>query len=212
MITTTLFEEFPTCPTYGFTSQPDYLVKITQREGGYERRDRKWSQALHTYDGVPLGDRPQADIEAIVNFWHAMGGMAEKFRFKDWADYSSGPLDMDTTPLDQPIIIGDGSPSQFQLNKQYLVGSKITNRTIQFPNGATIRVANEAGIEQASSAWTLEEDTGILTPNGGFVGTPNSWGGEFFVPCRFNGPLKVEISNFKILTLSVSIIEVRPAP
>lgn len=213
MITTTLLPTFPGCPTYGFTSQPDYLVKIVTREGGYEKRDRKWQQALHRYEGMPMGERPQRDIEAIAEFFHGVGAQTHKFRFLDYADFKSCRLDDDASALDQPFITGPGSPGAYQLVKVYPASpARTTTRVITQPNGGTIRVANEASIEQAAGTWTIEEDTGLLVPGPGFAGVPTSWGGEFFVPCRFDGPLRVEISNFEIQSLACSLIEVRPEP
>lgn len=211
MIIATLLPTFPGCPTFGFTSQPDYLVKIVQREGGFERRDRKWAQALHRYDGAPLGPRPQRDIEDILRFWHAIGGQSTKFRFKDWGDYKSCLLDNDVTAIDQPLEFAPGSPGGYQLVKQYIEGSLIQERTIRYPKGDTIVVANEVGAEQAASTWVIEEDTGLVVPGVGFVGTPTSWGGEFYVPCRFDGPFKIELSDYKVQNLQVSIVEIREA-
>lgn len=209
MITVTTLPTFPTCPTYGFTSQPDYLVKIVTREGGFERRDRKWSQPLHYYEGMPTGDRPQRDIETLLKFWHAMGGTYRKFRFKDWADYKSCGLDDEVEAIDQPVALVSGSPGGYQLYKRYDHEGLEQLRKITRPNGSTIKIANHLGAEQPSSSWTIEEDTGLLVPNGGFVGTPAGWGGEFFVPCRFDSQFKTEIVNYKIMNLTVSIREVR---
>lgn len=210
MITATTLPLFPSCPSYGFSSQPDYLVKIVQREGGIERRDRKWEEPLHFYEGAPMGPRPQADIEAIARFYHAMGGTHRRFLFKDFADYRSAALDDDITPLDQAFVdLGGG---QYQMVKTYEDESSIysTIRTIRHPVGSTIRVANTLGAEQASSRWTINEDTGILTLDGSFVGTPGAWGGEFYVPCRFDAPCRTEIVEFKIFSLVCTIREVRP--
>lgn len=204
---------FPECPSYGFTSQPDYLVKIVAREGGYEKRDRKWSQPLHYYEGVPMGPRPQEDIESIVAFWHAMGGTHQEFLFLDYVDYKSCLLDDDPAALDQPLeVLGGG---QWRLTKRYEAGASSpasgyeTLRTITKPKGSSILIANDSGVVQASSRWTIDEDTGILTVEGSFVGTPASWGGEFYVPCRFDGNLRTQIVNKKIHDLQCSIREVR---
>lgn len=212
MIVASELAVFPECPSYGFTSQPDYLVKIVAREGGYEKRDRKWSQPLHYYEGVPMGPRGQEDIETIVQFWHAMGGTHQEFLFIDYVDYKSCLLDDDVSALDQPLeVLGGG---QWRLVKSYEEAGASTEyetlRTITKPKGSTILIANELGAVQASSRWTIDEDTGILTIEGSFVGTPNSWGGEFYVPCRFDGALRTQIANKKILDLQCSIREVRP--
>lgn len=212
MITPTVLAVFPECPSYGFSSRPDYLVKIVAREGGYEKRDRKWAQPLHYYDGVPMGPRPQADIESIAAFWHAMGGTFREFLFLDYADYRSCGLDDTANYDDQPLEIL--SVSAWQLIKRYTASAAVTGdfetlRTISKPIGSTIRIANELGAEQSSTLWTIDEDTGILTIEPGFVGTPTSWGGEFYVPCRFDGDLRVQIVNKQIMDLQCSLKELR---
>lgn len=193
---------FPTCPTFGFTVQPDILVKIISREGGGERRDRKWQQALRSYTAVPIGPRPQADIEAVLGFWLAIGGMANIFRFKDWSDFKSCPLGAQPSAFDQQLGIIAGSPALYQLQKTYSAGVYSQVRPITRPRGSTILIANTLSEIQAADRWSLDESTGILTPGGGFVGTPGAWGGEFDVPVRFSAPPQIELTNFEIQQLN----------
>jgi uncharacterized protein (TIGR02217 family) len=202
-------EIFPTCPTYGFTSEPRYLVKIVAREGGFERRTRKWSRPLHRYVAVPLGDRSAADVQEVLYFWHAVGGMFTTFRFRDWADYKSCAVQDEPSPTDQPFTFIPGSPGGYQLVKRYTAGSLEQLREIVKPEGATIRVANEFGVEQPSNRWILDEATGLLQPIAGFEGTPASWGGQFYVPVRFDSELPVEITNKQIQAATFALAEVR---
>lgn len=211
-VTASLLPVFPECPTYGFSSTPDYLVKIVTREGGFETRDRKWEEPLHAYEGVPMGNRPQADIERILKFYHAVGATAYKFRFKDWIDYMSCDLDDEPSALDQPLTLVSGSPGGYQLLKRYAtedVAGYETYRTIRKPLGTSIRIANQAGVEQSSSTFNVEEDTGLINVLPGFSGTPATWGGEFYVPCRFAAPIKPTIVNRKIISLECYISEIR---
>lgn len=200
-------EVFPGCPTFGFVAEPNYLVKITSREGGFERRDRKWARPLTKYTGVPMGDRPQADIEQILYFWHAMGGMWSGFRFKDWTDFKSCRLDASPLATDMPLAASGDSPASFRLIKQYRAGSTIQEREITRPIGSTIHIANEVGATQ--TAWTLDEKTGLVTIGGGFSGTPTSWGGEFDVWVRFDAQFNPTFSNHNIMNVSVSLAEIR---
>lgn len=204
---------FPACPTFGFTSEPEYLVKITAREGGYERRDRKWSRPLIKFTGVPLGDQPQAEIEEVLYFWHAMGGMSSPFRFKDWTDYKSCPLDAAPTAGDQPLVASGDSPPSYRLVKQYVVGSIIQQREILRPDGNTIMIGNETGAPQPPSHWSLDESTGLVTIGPGFAGVPTAWGGEFYVWVRFDAQLNPQISNYQIQSVTVQLCELRvPLP
>lgn len=201
---------FPSCPTFGFSVKPRLLVKKTELESGRRRRDRKWSQGLRVFEGVPLGNRPQADIEAALYFFWAVAGESIVFRFKDWSDYKSCTLDADPTPLDQPFQLTAGSPGGYRLAKLYTTAGLQEYRKITRPKGDTIRVANELGQEQVSSRWTLDESTGYLTPNGSFVGTPTAWGGEFYVPVAFDeGATQFELISHKVQTATVTLEEDR---
>lgn len=203
---------FPACPTYGFQMTPRILVKRTEREGGYSRRDRKWSEALRMFNAVPLGNKVEADAYTIYNFFLAIGGQSTLFRFKDWIDFKSCDIEADYTALDQPFLLISGSPGGYQMLKAYTYGSFTEYRRITKPVGSTILVANQSGVVQATTAYTVEEATGLIVPNGSFSGTPGSWGGEFYVPCTFAEDLDIEIVNYRIQRLAAVLREERIEP
>lgn len=209
MITADNAPVFPACPTFGFVAEPNFLVKIVGREGGYERRQRVWAQSLTKYTNVPSGDQRQADIEAVYGFWMAVGGMSNGFRFRDYMDYKSCLLDEDPEPTDQPIISSGDSPASYRLTKEYTAGQFVQQRIIQRPRGSTIQIANDVGVTQDSSDWTLDEGTGVLTIGGGFSGVPTSWGGEFDVWVRFDAQLNPTFSNYQVLNVTVQLTELR---
>jgi uncharacterized protein (TIGR02217 family) len=209
MITPDNAAVFPACPTYGFVAEPNILVKISPREGGYERRQRVWSQSLSTYSSVPIGDQHQDDIEAIYNAWMAVGGMSNCFRFTDYMDMQSCGLSSEPAPTDQPLVATGDSPSGYRLVKDYVFGPWTLSRYIQRPIGSTIMIANEEGVEQDGSKWTLNEANGVVIPNGGFSGTPTFWGGQFHVWVRFDSQLNPTFSNYKILNVTVQLKEIR---
>ena len=198
---------FPICPAYGFSVDPYILVKIITREGGFELVDRKWAQARRVYDGTPLGDRVQEDIEAILYFWLAVGGTSGAFRFKDFTDYKSCRLAASIAAVDQPLVLTGDSPTSYQLTKQYTYGALTHVRPIRRPVGETVVIANEVGAVQTD--WTCDEATGIVTPGGSFAGTPTAAGFEFEVYCRFNSNFVPQIVNKEIQNAEVSIIEKR---
>lgn len=207
----TAFPEFPECPTYGFNSQPQYLVNINTRDGGFERVDARWTRPLNVYTAVPLGDRDEADIQSILYFWHAMGGRSSTFIIKDWTDYKSCPVQDDVGLLDQPLqpVTLVDSSTAYQLVKEYAVGSFTQVREITQPIGTTIVVANESGVEQDD--YTLDESSGLLKPGPSFTGTPQSWGGEFNVAVRFDSELAMQVVDQQIQTVSFTLCEKRIA-
>lgn len=205
------YPTFPNCPSYGFSSRPEYLVVITERTGGYEKRNLRWQEPLFFYDGAPFGPRVEDEIYRILNFYHAMRGMHRRFRFKDWVDYRS-TLSM-FSPFggsDQPFVALGGG--QYQLVKIYdTENADPLVRKIVHPIGATLIVTNSLGAVQVSSRWSIDENTGILTTLGGFVGTPGGWGGEFYVPARFAAAIAPEIVDRQINSLSCSLRSLRSA-
>lgn len=210
MITSDTAEIFPSCPTFGFTASPRYRVPVIERSGGYERRTRKWARPLNTFTAVPIGDRPEDDIQQVLYFFHAHGGRSVGFRFKDYADYKSCAVQEAATALDQPLVEVPDSPGVYQLIKQYQFGALTQQREIFKPKGDTIRIANELGVEQPSDRWTINEATGILEPEGSFSGVPTSWGGEFYVYARFRDEqLDVELTNYRIQACSFAVVEIR---
>jgi uncharacterized protein (TIGR02217 family) len=120
-------------------------------------------------------------------------------------------IDDDPLPTDQPFVEITDSPGGWQLVKLYEDEDAINQqqRLIQKPIVGTIRVANEVGAEQAAGTWTLDYDTGILTPDVGFVGTPTTWGGQFHVPVMFETAPEFSVTNRRIQETSFALRELR---
>jgi uncharacterized protein (TIGR02217 family) len=203
---------FPTCPSFGFTSRPDYSVTIVERASGLRSINRNWYYPLHTYSAVPIGERAQEDIHKVLKFWHAIGGQSGRFLFFDYVDHrSSVDIDNEPTPTDQPLVENVNSPGGYQLVKLYEDEAALyqQQRLIQKPISGTIRVANEVGAEQAPGTWTLDYDTGILQVEGGFIGTPATWGGQFYVPVMFESTPEFSVTNRRIQQTSFALRELR---
>jgi uncharacterized protein (TIGR02217 family) len=203
----TEYATFPECPGFGFTVEPRYMTKAIDGEGGQERIDRRWDKPLSFFTAVPTGNRDADVVQNLLNFWHAVGGTSNRFRFKDWTDYKSCKTNQTPTAIDQPfeVVVGSG----YQMIKQYVAGLRTQNREIYRPVGSTIVVANTLGATQTD--WILDESTGILTPGVGFVGTPGSWGGEFDLPCRFLTDYSLTVEDgVDIQSGSFTLRECRP--
>ncbi|MBA3562900.1 MAG: DUF2460 domain-containing protein [Gammaproteobacteria bacterium] len=200
---------FPACPTFGFTSTPDYSVTVIELANGRRRINRNWYYPLHVYSAVPLGEQPEADIETVLRFWHAVGGRSGRFTFKDWVDFRSCPVGAAPAATDQPLVEVAGTPGTWQLYKLYQDDALLLQqqRIISRPVETTLTIANELGVTQTD--WTLDADSGILTPGGIFSGTPTSWGGEFDVPVMFESAPPFQISNYRIQSTSFALMEVR---
>lgn len=200
---------FPAAPSFGFISSPRYEVSVTRLAGGQEQRNRNWSRPLYRFTAT-IGPRDSAVIQELLEFWHAMGGKEYGFRFKDWADYKSCRVAVDLSPLDAPLVLVAGSPTEYQLTKRYTFGSRSQDRDITKPVASTVRVANESGVEQAAARWTLDSTNGRLRPLGTFVGTPTTWGGEFDTAARFDmDEFPVVIEDQAVHSVQIALMELR---
>lgn len=204
-ITADTTEIFPNVPSYGFTVEPQYLVSIVQREAGYERRVRRWARPLNRYTAVPLAERVTADIYSVWQFWHAMGGRATVFRLLDpFENLSCAPGGV-VARTDQPVVsLGNGT---YQLVKRYTYGSVTQDRYITRPKGSTILIGGAGG--STITAFDLNESTGVITPTGSPLPVPTTWGGQFYVPVRFDSELPVEMSNKGAQRVTFALAEVR---
>lgn len=201
-------DRFPVCPSVGAQSAPAYQVSVARMMSGAERRNRFWQYPLHRYT-VSVDPRQVDEVQTVLEWWHAMGGMECGFRWIDYADYKSCQVHLNPTPLDQPLE-ATGSPLAYQLMKQYTVGARTQERIILKPVSGTIRVANGSGVEQASNLWDLDETTGQLITLPGFSGIPTTWGGEFDVPVRFEGTeLPITLIQNRIHGTSFTLVELR---
>lgn len=179
-------ERFPICPSLNVQSAPAYRVSVARMDSGQERRNRFWQYPLHRIT-ASVDPRKVDEVQTVAEWWHAMGGAECGFRWKDYADYKSCRVQQTPTALDQGFLAVDASDPGYQLVKTYTAGGRSQNRIISKPVVGTILVANEVGAVQTSDRWDLDSTTGIITPLGGFVGVPTTWGGEFDVPVRFEG-------------------------
>lgn len=185
---------FPGCPSYGFTSDPEYRVVITRRASGVEKRNRSWVRPL-TKMVVTIGPRLEAEIQELLEFYHAVGGTAIGFRVKDYTDFKSCFVGDTPTATDQPLVELPDEPGVYQLVKRYQFGSLTQDRDIYKPVSGTILL---------SGAGTVDYTDG--TVSGGAGGT---WGGEFDLPMRFDSGFPVEVANQRIESVQFALQELR---
>lgn len=110
---------------------------------------------------VTYGPKSQADLNEIRNIFHIMDGTAHTFRVlcpqdSNSIDDPSGSISM----LDQNIGVGDGSEDTFQLRKARTIGATTVYSDIKHIVPGTELIALD-GV--ATAAYTLDDDTGIIT-------------------------------------------------
>ena len=102
-----------------------FSTMVNMGFSGFEQRNRNWSQVRKKYQ-LDLVAVPFSVFQPIQDFFLAVGGRADAFRFLDKTDYQF---------FNQPMINtitgnagGDGSTTIFQLQKQYISGAGATQR------------------------------------------------------------------------------------
>jgi len=201
---------FPDNIGRGARGGPERRTQIVELASGNEERNASWANSRRRYD-VAYGIRRADDLATVVAFFEARNGRLHGFRFKDWSDYRSGPPSQTPTAIDQPIGVGDGAATAFQLVKVYASGAQSWTRAIAKPVAGTVRVAL-AGVEQASG-WSVDTTTGVIT----FASAPGAGveiraGFEFDVPVRFDSDLMdvtLDIERTGSIT-SIPLVELRP--
>lgn len=190
---------FPGCPSFGFTSDPEYSVAITRTASGYEKRNQNWRYPLQRMT-VSIGPRHRNEIEIVHEFFHAVRGRTIPFRVKDWTDYKSSFLDVAVAATDQPLIAIPDS-SDYQLTKRYQYGVDQDGDPIYLDRPIYKPVT---GTVVLSGAGTVDYATGRVSGSAG-----GTWGGEFDLPMRFDSGFPVEIENFQIHAVTFALQEIR---
>jgi uncharacterized protein (TIGR02217 family) len=210
---------FPDDIGYGSSGGPTYKTGVLVMASGREKRNIAWSQARHQYD-VAYGVQSIAQLDALLEFFHAVRGRAHSFRFKDFSDFhtatpsghaSGGGPATAPTATDQNIGTGDGADKIWQMTKTYTAGALSLERTISKPVSGTVLVAVNAVTQTETTHYTIDYTTGIIT----FVTAPPvdeaiTWGGQFDVPVRFDvDMLETTLDHFLHGSTRVPLVEVR---
>lgn len=157
---------FPDNVSYGAVGGPEFSTDVVVLNSGFEQRNSNWAAPRGQWD-VSHGARTKAEQRALLNFFRAVGGRRDGFRFKDWSDYQA--------ETGEGVFLALTSTT-FQMRKAYAAGSTTVYRTIVKPVSGTISITGGTGA-------TVDYTTGIVTVSSG---TPTAWTGEFDVPARFD--------------------------
>ena len=202
---------FPTSLSLGSAGGPERRTEIVTLVNGFEERNTPWSESRRRYD-AGLGMRSMDDVAALIAFFEARRGQLFGFRWKDWADFTSGLPSAGVTANDQLLGQGDGATTEYDLTKRYVSGAQSHDRRIAKPVAGTVRVAVD-GVEQAEGTdWTLDPTLGRVS----FAAAPGpgqtvTAGFEFDVPVRFDTDrLDISCAGFAAGEVpSVPVVEIR---
>ncbi|MFN3642338.1 MAG: TIGR02217 family protein [Gemmobacter sp.] len=202
---------FPASLSFGSVGGPERRTEIVRLSNGFEERNTPWAHSRRRYD-AGLGLRSLDDVAALVAFFEARRGQLYGFRWKDWADYRSGPARAAVTPFDQVLGLGDGVRTDFPLVKVYAAGPEPYARPVAKPVAGTVVVAVAGRPVAEAVEWDLDARSGIVAfrdavPEGAEV----TAGFEFDVPVRFDTDrIAVSVASFQAGDVpQVPVVEIR---
>lgn len=186
--------QFPSDISYGATGGPMFLTDVVATVSGHEQRNSKWSQARARYN-VASGVKTETQWQALIAFFRARRGKAVGFRFKDWGDFKA---------VNQPLLSLGGT--QYQLVKQYVSGTVVSERIITKPVAGTVKLYRNSILQ--ASGWSIDTATGVITTS--LTGTLTV-DFDFDVPVRFDtDELALSLDSFNAGSWNnIPLIEVR---
>ena len=206
---------FPAALSYGSVSTRSYSTTVVRAYSGVEERNQNWESSLHGY-AIDLANRLQADLESLVDYYHAAAGKANTFNFQDPREYKSCPLADTPADSDQTLLTAAGGETEVQLIKNYIEGGQTSERKITRPIAGSVVVAIDGTPKAEGPDYSIDYDTGLITFTVALtVGQVVTAGYEFYTPVRFatdNLDVAIQTANCDtglISSLSAELIEVR---
>lgn len=173
----------PLALAIGASGGPERMTDVVRLASGVESRNARWAGSRRRWEVGGAAVRLDAAHELIA-FFEARRGRSHGFRFRDPIDFKSCAPEGAVSALDQPLGIGDGVRTAFQLKKRYASGAGWAERAITKPVSASVVVAMSGEI---TDAFAADDATGIVTfdaaPASGVTLTS---GYVFDVPVRFD--------------------------
>ncbi|QDF14261.1 tail protein [Dinoroseobacter phage vB_DshS-R4C] len=208
--------EFPRDIAAGCQAVLTRRDEVVTLASGREEVNSRWADTRRSWD-AGLGVRDEADLAQVVALFEEVRGRLYAFRFRDWLDWRTAATRAPITATDQPLGLGDGSRTAFQVVKVYGAVNPYT-RPLSLPHPGTVRVALD-GVTQPSG-WTLTAPGGVITfDTPPALGVTVTAGCSFDVPVRFSDPeLAVQWAYFRegqaglAQAPSIPLIEVRLDP
>ncbi len=203
---------FPLDVALGSRGGPVRRTEIVTLASGREHRNGRWADSRRRYD-AGLGVRTVDALHAVLAFFEERRGRLYGFRFRDRVDCKSCSPSGVLQPNDQPVGIGDGVTTEFQLVKKYGAGFAPYERPIRKPVAGTVRVAVAGSEVTLGAGLSCDATTGVLT----FAAPPApgaaiTAGFVFDVPVRFDtDELEFDLSAFDAGAIpAIPLIEIIP--
>ncbi len=198
---------FPTDIALSASGGPERRTRIVTLTSGHEERNTPWADSRRRYD-AGYGVKSLDDLHNVIAFFEARRGRLHGFRWKDAADHKSCAPAETPSATDQPLGLGDGEHTVFQLTKTYASGGHSYIRDITKPVEGSVITAINGGPESPLIDHTTGQITFASPPPSGAVLTA---GFAFDIPVRFDTDrLEVNLTGFEAGEIpAIPIIEIR---
>lgn len=203
--------QFPLRLALGTSGGPYRRTDIVSLSNGRENRNRRWKDARRHYD-AGSGIRSVGDLYEVLAFFEARAGQLYGFRFTDPVDFQSCGPGTTVSSDDQPLGIGNGSETAFQLAKVYGDAGGTTARVIAKPQPGSVMVRID-GVAVSEDDFSVDHATGIVTfdtapINGAIIRA----GFRFDVPVRFDTDrIEINLDAFQAGRIpSIPLVEIMP--
>lgn len=213
---------FPTDISYGSVGGPGFRSHAVVTDSGVDEVVARWSRPRRSWD-VSYALRKPDKAKTLQDFYTAVGGISNSWRFKPPHDfttaptatqehYQGSPAQPAPSSTDVLLGVGDGTTTTFQLRKAYTVASRTAYVPITKPVSGTTKVSRN-DVEDLAG-WTVNTSTGVVTYSvAPGAGVNVKAGCDFNVEARFGEELDrmlpLEGVSFSQASVrSVPIIEV----
>jgi len=148
---------FPLDIALGAQGGPERRTDVTTLASGREHRNARWSRSRRHYN-AGYGVKSIDDLAVVTAFFEERCGRLHSFLWRDGLDSQSG---RPVTAFDQPLGIGDGTTTTFQLVKTYGTGFDTQIRPITKPVAASVVIGGD-GVE-LETGFAVDALTGVVT-------------------------------------------------
>ena len=204
---------FPTAISRGAHGGPERRTDIVTLGSGFEERNSRWADSRRAYN-AGYGIKTLDDLYAVIAFFEERRGRLHGFRWRDHADWKSGPPERAPSATDQAIGTGDGTTVVFQLVKTYGSAFAPWTRMVAKPVDGTVQIAVGGTPQTAGTGYTLDAGTGRVTFLPGHIpaaGAAITAGFEFDVPVRFDtDKLEIDLQGVRHGSIpTIPVLEIR---
>ena len=204
---------FPTNVSKGAVGGPERRTDVVTLASGFEERNSRWADSRRSYN-AGYGIRGVDDLHAVLAFFEERRGRLHGFRWRDHADFRSGPPSRAPLAGDQAIGTGNGALAVFQLIKTYGSVYAPYMRTIRKPVQGSVKIAVAGVAKVEGTHFVVDYALGAVTFQAGSIPAASAAitaGFEFDVPVRFDTDrIEVNLQNLAAGSIPhIPIIEVR---